>query len=376
MQTQALSVPPLSWRSRCWVVGAMIAFWPMLVGLVAGNIFVRTPAANSQGYGWYYVDQLGFYLPFLLVSLLVFFLALHQQNRGSSLKTMVLVNVALSFAWMAFYSFYAIAWFLWHRGMPFSRFWDVFLSLHGINSSFDYSIYWFIATAVYAGVLYREAQLRTQQAADFALRASQLEGRLVRSQLDTLKAQLQPHFLFNTLNSISSCFRTGDNQLGLSLLVKFSDLLRQSLSQGEQRAHPLRDELAFLDLYLDIEAVRFEDRLHIERAIAPAAADEAVPVMVLQPLVENAIRHGVSQSLGPALLKIVAEVDAKVLTVTVFNDGPLLTDNPNSAGEGIGLRNTLDRLEVVYGGAAELSLHNWQTRGVAATLRLPRGVAT
>lgn len=372
---QSLSVPPLSWRSRSWVVGAMITFWPMLVGLVAGNTYVRTPAENSKGYAWYYVDQLGFYLPFLLVSLLVFFLALHQQQRGSSLKVMLLVNVALSFFWMAFYSFYAIAWFLWHRGIPFTSFWNVFLSLHGINSVFDYSIYWFITTAVYAGVLYREAQLRAQQASNFALHASQLEGQLVRSQLETLKAQLQPHFLFNTLNSISSCFRTGDNQLGLSLLVKFSDLLRQSLSQGEKRVHSLREELAFLDLYLDIEAVRFEDRLKIDRAIDAVAAEDMVPVMVLQPVVENAIRHGVSQSLGPALLKIEAAVTERFLTVTVFNDGPLLSDNPRTAGEGIGLRNTLDRLEVVYGGEAELSLHNWETRGVAATLKLPRSVA-
>lgn len=350
----------------------MIAFWPILVGLVAGNIFVRTPTANSKGYAWYYVDQLGFYLPFLLVSLLVFFLALHQQQRGSSLKTMVFVNVALSLGWMAFYSFYAIAWFMWHRDMPFASFGEVFFSLHGINSAFDYSIYWFITTAVYAGVLYREAQLRAQQASNFALRASQLEGQLVRSQLETLKAQLQPHFLFNTLNSISSCFRTGDNQLGLSLLVKFSDLLRQSLSQGEKRVHSLREELAFLDLYLDIEAVRFEDRLQIKREVEAAAADEPVPVMVLQPLLENAIRHGVSQSLGPALLKIEAALETHFLNITVYNDGPLLTDNPRSAGEGIGLRNTLDRLEVVYGGQAELSLHNWQTRGVVATLKLPR----
>nr|WP_243435780.1 histidine kinase [Acanthopleuribacter pedis] len=253
-----------------------------------------------------------------------------------------------------------------------SQFRQYFTQLHGINSLFDYSIYWYIATAVYAGVLYREAQIRARQAGDLALRTAQLEGLLVKSQLETLKARLQPHFLFNTLNSISSCFRTGENELGLSLLVKLSDLLRHALNQGERRMHPLRAELTFIDLYLDIEAVRFEDRLRIERDFQAEALPVPVPVMILQPIVENAIRHGVSQSLGPALLRLHGVVQAQQLVFAVYNDGPLLEESRMDDGrEGIGLRNTVERLEHEYGNKAFFQIENWEARGVVATITLP-----
>ncbi|CAM2070164.1 Histidine kinase [Sulfidibacter corallicola] len=367
-------VAPISPKWQAILYASVLVFWTMVCGLVASNGYLRRNPQLERTWTWYFIDQIGFYMPFLVVTIFIFLLAQYQQRHRAPLKHMILANLMASLAWMAVYGFYAIWWFLWHRGLAMDQFWDYFAIMHGINSLFDYAIYWFIATAVYAGVLYRESRIRERDAAELSLRTSQLEGMLTKSQLEALKAQLHPHFLFNTLNSISSFFRTGENEQGLALLVKFSDLLRSLLTQGSDQWITLRQELAFIDLYLDIEAVRFEDRLVIGRDIDPGSLDLMVPSMILQPLVENAIRHGVSQSLVRAELILETRIHEGRLDISVRNDGPQLSDpqtvvDPEEGG--IGLRNTLMRLDTIYGGAARLDLTNWDRRGVVARLSLP-----
>jgi sensor histidine kinase YesM len=193
-----------------------------------------------------------------------------------------------------------------------------------------------------------------------------LQKHLAESQLAQLKAQLQPHFLFNSLNTISALMQT-DVERADRLLTKLADLLRSSLTAGTQQTTPLRDEVGLLRLYADIMRERFAGRVTVEWQIADDVGDAAMPALLLQPLLENAFRHGVERSTLPVLIRIVARRAGDRLQVSIHNTGSTLAAQP---GLGIGLRNCRERLAVLYGARAGLDLLPDDT-GVAATLSLP-----
>jgi two-component system, LytTR family, sensor kinase len=218
------------------------------------------------------------------------------------------------------------------------------------------------------GRRYRE---REGQAARLALRTSRLEASLSRAKLDSLRMQLNPHFLFNTLNAISVMAMKGEREGVVRMLMLLSDLLRLSLD-NRQPVLSLRDELAILDCYLEIENVRFRDRLTVERDIDPAVLDTEVPSLVLQPLVENAIRHGVSRRAGPGVIRVEAcVVDGEWLELRVLDTGPGVEAAAASDGNGVGLANTRARLEQLYGSRQQLTLSDRDEGGACATVRLP-----
>ncbi|HTU65647.1 MAG TPA: histidine kinase [Steroidobacteraceae bacterium] len=203
-------------------------------------------------------------------------------------------------------------------------------------------------------------------------RLLQLQKHLAESQLAQLKAQLQPHFLFNALNTISALMQS-DIARADRLLTKLADLLRASLTAGARQAGPLRDEIELLRLYADIMLERFAGRVTLDWRIADDVADAAVPHMLLQPLLENAFRHGVERSSQPVTIRIYAHRDRGQLRITLHNTGSSLA--PGNGGTGIGLRNCRERLEVLYGSRASLDLAA-EGDGVAARLTLPFEVAT
>jgi len=215
---------------------------------------------------------------------------------------------------------------------------------------------------------YRE---RERQAAALALNASRLEASLVRANLDSLRTQLNPHFLFNTLNAISVMAMKGERQGVVRMLTRLSDLLRLSLEHKEQLVS-LREELEFLDIYLEIEHVRFKDRLSLERDVDAEALDAEVPSLLLQPLVENAIRHGISQRAGPGVVRVEASiVEGDWLELRVTDTGPGFGDSPNRGGTGVGIANTRARLEQLYGDRQTMELCNRAEGGACVTVRLP-----
>jgi len=193
-----------------------------------------------------------------------------------------------------------------------------------------------------------------------------LQKHLAESQLAQLKSQLQPHFLFNALNTISSLMQV-DVERADRLLTKLADLLRSSLKASERQASPLRDEIELLQLYADIMRERFAGRVSLEWRIAEDTLDAAIPALLLQPLLENAFRHGVERSSQPVAIVIDARRDGARLRVMIHNTGGTLPAQP---GLGIGIRNCRERLEVLYGGAARLDLVPDDT-GIAATVTLP-----
>jgi LytS/YehU family sensor histidine kinase len=193
----------------------------------------------------------------------------------------------------------------------------------------------------------------------------------MRAQLSALKMQLQPHFLFNTLNAIMVLVRQQKGRQAEETLARLSDLLRCVLEDVEAQEVPLRRELEYLQLYLSIEQVRFQDRLRVEIAADPAVLEAAVPHMGLQPIVENAIRHGIGRSSAAGRIQISAERVDEKLVVKIQDDGPGLPLEGASQGRGIGLSNTRARLHQLYGDAAQLIVENGATGGAVATMVLP-----
>ena len=203
------------------------------------------------------------------------------------------------------------------------------------------------------------------------LKAAQLEARLVEAELKVLREQLHPHFFFNTLNTVSVLVREGHNAAAVTLIARLSSLLRLSLDRTRLHEVTLREEMEFLACYLDIQQARFSDRLTVGISIEPAALDARIPNLLLQPLVENAILHGVAPKSGPGRVDVIGRIADGCLHLEVRDDGPGLREGHASTKEGVGLGNTRERLAKIYGDHGKLSLRSTPGRGLAVLISLP-----
>lgn len=202
------------------------------------------------------------------------------------------------------------------------------------------------------------------------MRASQLETRLAHAQLDALKMQLHPHFLFNTLNSISALLHK-DIETADKMIARLGDFLRMTLRNSGQQEITVAEELEFLKCYLEIERIRFHDRLTVEMDIQPAAEAAQVPNLLLQPIVENAIRHGISACNTAGKLSIRAACSDGMLRIQVQDNGPGLRNDGSEYREGVGLQNTRSRLEQLYGKQQRLHLYNSREGGLTVEIEVP-----
>ncbi len=216
----------------------------------------------------------------------------------------------------------------------------------------------------------KNAKSREREAFELRVQTSELAKQLATAQLSALKMQLQPHFLFNTLGAIIVLIQQQKTAQAEVMVARLSDLLRLTLEDVEAQEVPLWRELEFLRLYLSIEQVRFEDRLKIHIASAPALSDVLVPHMVLQPIVENAVRHGLGQSEEAVTIEVGASSANGSLALVVSDDGPGLV-SPKPGHSGIGLANTRTRLARLYGDSARLDVEPATARGVRVTITLP-----
>lgn len=226
-----------------------------------------------------------------------------------------------------------------------------------------------IAYAGACGVIYgldARRKLRAQE-----MTASRLEAQLARSQLEALRVQLHPHFLFNTLNAISMMARKGDTDSVVRMLAGLSDLLRLALASVGKAEVPLRLELDFIERYLALQQIRFSDRLQVKMHISPEALDARVPSLVLQPLAENAVRHGLSPRNEGGLLEIGAERNGADLVLSVRDTGVGLLPESERRGEGLGLQNVRARLAVLYPNAHRFTLENYPGGGTLALVCIP-----
>jgi two-component system, LytTR family, sensor kinase len=224
--------------------------------------------------------------------------------------------------------------------------------------------YYAILGAIYAFDYY--GKYRTHE-----LKASQLQSQLAQAQLQALKMQLHPHFLFNTLHAISSLMRR-DVEAAERMIARLSDLLRLTLENVGAQETSLRQELEFLESYLEIEKTRFRDRLQVKMDIEPETLDARVPNLILQPLVENAVRHGVAPHAAPGLIEISARLKGNKLELQVRDNGAGLPEARRAQiKEGVGLANTRARLEQLYGAGAYFDLSNRDKGGLVVSLTIP-----
>lgn len=240
--------------------------------------------------------------------------------------------------------------------------------LLNVYAFFDYGamIYWLILLISYATSYYRRYK-------EGEVKSSKLEAQLAQAQLHALKMQLQPHFLFNTLHSISALVHK-DPQSADKMIARLGDFLRLTLENAGSHEVTLQEELEFLRIYLEIERIRFRDRLTVQMNIEPQTLDARLPNLILQPIVENAIKHGIAPRTQAGLIEIKSRRFDGLLHVQITDNGPGLPSNGGSGKlvkEGVGLANTEARLRQFYGSNHRFDLANTAKGGLTVVLEIP-----
>jgi two-component sensor histidine kinase len=230
-----------------------------------------------------------------------------------------------------------------------------------LASSFLYS-----AILIVSHLLDSRERLALQQT-----ETARLNEQLSKAQLDALRRQIEPHFLFNTLNAIAGLVREEKNDEAVSMIAGLSDFLRRVVEGSNRQQVPLGEEMDFLQKYLDIQKVRFADRLQLSMDVPKELLAAQVPSLILQPMVENAVKHGIAKRTQGGAIRIAAFRSNGMLTLSVYNDGPFLPAEPDTAGCGVGIANVRTRLQSLYGNTFELNLRNKAPDGVEALVSVP-----
>jgi sensor histidine kinase YesM len=248
---------------------------------------------------------------------------------------------------------------------PLADFWPLARQSFFGRNLIDMIFYWVVIGYGYTSGL-------LQRVKNEELKAAQLESRLMEAELKALKQQLHPHFLFNTMNTIAVLVREKRNDEAVQLIAKLSTLLRISLDNTRVHEVTLRQEMDFLERYLEIQQLRFGDRLQVRTAISAQAMEARIPNLLLQPLVENAVLHGVAPKNAPGVIEIKGEVRGERLHLEVHDDGAgFVLGDGGRLKEGIGLTNTRERLAKIYGPGSQLILRSDRNLGTTVQIILP-----
>ncbi|HVG18597.1 MAG TPA: histidine kinase [Blastocatellia bacterium] len=307
------------------------------------------------------------YLWALLTPVLLAFARRFRIERGRLLRnSLIHVSASLLLSVVTMAGISTVSNYLFVE--PAARRFSLAGLLFSIYTYFDYYIliYWLILMISHAFDYYsryREGELR----------ASQLQAQLAQAELQALKMQLHPHFLFNTLHSISA-LQLKDIGAANRMIARLGDFLRLTLDNSGAQEVSLQKELEFLKCYLEIERIRFQDRLTVNMEVEPQTLDARVPNLILQPIVENAIKHGISPRAAPGRIDIRARRENGLLRVQVEDNGRGIGANGGGATiikEGLGLSNTRARLEQLYGAGYRFDIHNVTEGGLRVTLEIP-----
>ena len=231
------------------------------------------------------------------------------------------------------------------------------------------------ALVLYAGILVVSYVVDSRaRLADQQLQTARLNEQLSLAKLDALRKQIEPHFLFNTLNAVSGLVRAGRGEDAVTMIAGLSDFLRRTMDDSSRLVVPLSEELQFAEKYLSIQKVRFADRLRLDVDVPQELYPAQVPSLILQPIVENAVKHGIARSAQGGAIRIAASHEGGQLTLTVSNDGPSLPA-ADLSGSGIGNANVRTRLRSLYGDAFEFTIRNCDTGGVEVSVSIPYAVS-
>jgi two-component system, LytTR family, sensor kinase len=205
---------------------------------------------------------------------------------------------------------------------------------------------------------------------------ARLNEQLSKAQLHALRQQIEPHFLFNTLNAVSGLVREGRNDTAVSMIAGLSDFLRRVLEDSNRQQVPLGEEMAFTQKYLEIQKIRFAERLQLHVDVPVELYAAQVPALILQPMVENAVKHGIAKRAQGGSIRIAASRTNGILYLSVSNEGPSLPADWEMTQSGIGISNVRTRLEGLYGERFALNMQNQEGGGVAVSLSLPFVLST
>jgi LytS/YehU family sensor histidine kinase len=279
-----------------------------------------------------------------------------------------LAHAALCTSLAAAYSAWAA--FLLIVLAPFAPFRIPGRSFFSVAASLFYTNSYANVMAYVAIVAVAHALASRQRLAERERDAARLSALLSQAQLEALRRQLEPHFLFNALNGISGLVRTGHNDRAVQMISGLSAFLRDLLRASDAQQTSLAEEMERLNQYVELQRMRFPDRLRFEIDVPGELRGLSVPALLLQPVVENAIEHGIGRRREPGAISIRAGRSLSVVTMTVYNDGPSLAPGWEETATGIGIRNTRARLKHLYGEAATLELRN-RASGVEAVIQFP-----
>ncbi len=294
---------------------------------------------------------------------IAFSLARRFPIRRSRWKRPLAVHIAgalgLSIAWASLAM--VLALLLLHHYATAGAFWHAYLECVLITTPVAVPIYGAVVGSASAYSYFVEAREREADAA-------QLSEQLANARLSALRMQLNPHFLFNSLNAVLVLVRDKDTEAAERMLELQSEVLRQVLQTDRPQEVPLADELRFIERYLAIEQIRFSDRLHVEWLVDERARSALVPDFIMQPIVENAIRHGIAQQPAEGVVTISARVDEDSLELAVQDNGPGI---PPVRQNGVGLSNTTERLGVLFGDVGSITVRSVPDVGTRVVLRFP-----
>jgi signal transduction histidine kinase len=354
-------------ESRRWLWIA--ALW-CGVGLFDASQTVFVMRAEGMHHAWLrlFWTELIAWLPWMLATPLVLRLARrYPPTEWRRLPTWTAHLAALAgiaavhAAWVALWEGLLNPWMVTPAPDPFPELWQ-----HKFwNGLLSYVILYSLILLV-NHILDSQRKLALQQT-----EASRLSEQLSKAQLSALRRQIEPHFLFNTLNAIAGLVREQRNDDAVSMIAGLSDFLRRVVEDSDRQKVLLEEELEFTQKYLDIQKARFADRLQFSVDVPDELLPAQVPSLILQPMVENAVKHGIAKRVHGGAIRISASQMNGTLTLRVYNDGPNLPQGWETTTAGIGISNVRTRLESLYGNAFELSLHDQKPGGVEAAVSLP-----
>lgn len=373
--------PEVRWpkaRAVLLVWGVAAAFWTLMGFVYAAQLHPGFPDHLPRTHFWEMVGwqfASGYLWAFLTPGVLLIARRLPLARPWRALALHLLASavvVSLHLGLLAAANYAIDAWLLPPAGASLAKHAAIVVNL---SVHVDAVLYWAILGVGYALTYYGKLRERD-------LQTSKLETRLATAELQALKLQLNPHLLFNTLHTVGALIRGGEPKAALKMLAGLSDLLRYTLQDDRRQEVPLAREMRFVERYLEIQKIRFSDRLEVELDVASETLVALVPSLVLQPLVENALRYGIGTAGARGLLRLSAacrhdELEIRVLDRVLDNgssDPAAAMASATEPRHGLGLANTAARLELLYGAGRRLELR--QTgEGTVAELRIPWRVA-
>jgi len=358
--TSPLVLAPVTrwkWIATLWLAAALFE--------ASRSIFVLHAEGKSGGELVLFVTQSVNLLPWMLATPLVIRLAhrypILPRPTAQSAMVHLLTLAAISLVAEAWSAVLQVTFNPWAIPTP-PTFWATFSATLVFQALTCLFIYVLIVTGTYLVESRDDAARQMTEAA-------RLNEELSKVQLAALRRQMEPHFMFNTLNSIAGLVRDHRNDAAVNMIVGLSEFLRRATEDSHRALVTLEEEVEYLQRYIDIQKLRFGERLRFGAHIAPDLNEVEVPSLLLQPLVENAIKHGLSERVAGGEVRVTGEKIGGTLRLAVYNDGPPFP--PDWQESGVGLANLRTRLQILYGDAAELKVNEVANEGVEVAVTLP-----